>query len=141
MPDYRQSMFYAPVLKSLEPKWSARKDIADWGMLVSILGAFAGLFVALWVATILLVVACLFFIFYRTAKRHLARHIPTALVITERLSKEWFDRNIYDPQQKRELEIEISRLGAIERDKAHPSREVIKPGGGTMYGAGGEDLG
>jgi hypothetical protein len=45
--------------------------------------------------------------------RRVGKHIPAALVISEHLSKEWHNRNIYAPQAKRELEHEIF---SIEND-------------------------
>jgi hypothetical protein len=75
--------------------------------------------------------------------RKVGKHIPAAFVISEHLSKEWHNRNIYAPQAKRELEHEIFRLKMIEREKLHPRRVgsiQAGAGGGTLHGALGEDL-
>lgn len=142
MPDYRSSIFYTPVLKNLAPKWHRRREIARAGIAVSIIGVFVGLYLgSAWTIGIFLLLALPMFVFLNiTANRQLAVHIPAALAITERLSKDWFDRNVHGPQAKRELEVEISRLRAIELDKLHPAREPIGIEGGTMPGARGEEL-
>lgn len=142
MPDYRSSIFYASVLKNLAPKWHRQRQIARGGIAISIIGLFVGVCLASeWTIGIFLLLALPMFVFLNiTANRQLAAHIPAALAITERLSKEWFDRNVHGPQAKRELEVEISRLRAIELDKLHPAREPIRTEGGTMPGAQGEEL-
>jgi hypothetical protein len=142
MPDYRSSIFYAPVLKNLAPKWRRQRQIARGGIAIGVIGVFVGLYLAsaLTIGIVLLLALPLFVFLNITASRYLAAHIPAALAITERLSKECFDLNIHGPQAKRELEIEISRLRAIELDKLHPPSEPISVEGGTMLGARGEEL-
>ena len=142
MPDYRDSIFFGPVLRSLAPKWHRRRELALGGITVSIVGVFIGLYIgSAWtVGIFVFLILPLSVVLKKIASGHLAAHVPAALVITERLSKEWFDRNVHGPQAKRELAIEMSRLRAIELDKLHPPREPLTREGGTMPGARGEKL-
>lgn len=132
-PRYYQSIFYQPALRILSPQWYFSKQVSVIGILVSVL-------VVPWIAgasiwTGLSIVA---FVGLAIVSRYkLAQSIPAALLITEDLSRKWFDKQ-YTEQSVREQKIEIRRLKSVYLDKLHPHNGPLVPGGGTMYGARGE---
>ncbi len=134
---YYHSIFYQPVLRSLSPRWYVLRKIVVAGIFLGLLILYMRLpFVA---GTWLVVPFLLFISLAIVSHRKVAQHIPTALAITEKLSQEWFNRNIHTPEALREQNLEIQRLRAIHLDKLHPPREPLQPGGGTLYGVRGED--
>jgi hypothetical protein len=134
--DYKRSAFYRPVLKSLAPRWHLVQGISALGILPS-------MFILPWLISAWCVVPLILSVtFLIVATKKIGRHAPTALRITEKLSDEWFNRNVYGPQAKRELEQEISRQKALERNMPNRPRGPVlnNAGGGSMHGARGEDL-
>jgi hypothetical protein len=132
---YHHSIFYQTVLRSLSPRWYMLQKLSFAGIFASLVVLPWIIGISIWVGLSLLLFVSLAII----AHRKLAQSIPLALTITEKLSKEWFNRR-YAEQELREQKREIQRLKSIYLDMLHPPRGGNPSSGGTMYGARGEDL-
>jgi hypothetical protein len=113
-PQYYRSLYYQPVLKSLAPRWYALDNVGVAGIIVSC--SILPFLIGPW----MLVPLVVSFIVKIVCRRKLAQYSSTALLITEHLSKEWFNKNVYGPQHKLDCEREIQRLKSIYFEKVLP---------------------